>query len=188
MAKAQHTIRIIAGSHRSRRIPVVNSDGLRPTGDRIRETLFNWLQMDIAGAVVLDACAGTGALGFEAASRGAKQVDMIEVNKLVANQLLQNVKALNFNTVNVKCQSIQQFLSGSKQCYDLVLLDPPFSLDLMTELTESVLAKVENNGFIYREVNKSQELTILPYNWHLFRQKSMGQVKIELWQKRMARS
>lgn len=181
MTKAQHTIRIIAGSHRSRRIPVLDFEGLRPTGDRVRETLFNWLP--VIGTRVLDACAGAGALGFEAASRGAERVDMVEKNRIIAKQLNENIKKFNFDGINVYCTSVQKYLLDSDKRYDLVFLDPPFSDDLMTELTELILSKVDNYGFIYREVDKSQELSNLPNNWYLFRQKIMGQVKIELWQK-----
>ncbi len=183
MAKAQHTIRIIAGTHRSRRLPVLNFDGLRPTGDRLRETLFNWLQMYLAGRNVLDLCAGAGALGFEAASRGAQSVVMIESNKRIAENLAQINKDFDFAGVTVLNQSAQSFLNHTPDLFDLVFIDPPFSADLMQELTQQSLDVVNEGGFIYREAAISQELTILPDNWKLYRQKRMGQVKIELWQK-----
>ncbi len=183
MAKAQHTIRIIAGTHRSRRLPVLNFDGLRPTGDRVRETLFNWLQMLLAGRNILDLCAGAGALGFEAASRGAQSVVMVESNKRIAENLVQINKEFSFSGVTVLNQSAQSYLNTTKQIFDVVFIDPPFTADMMQELTLLTLQAVKEGGFIYREAAISQELTILPDNWKLYRQKSMGQVKIELWQK-----
>lgn len=183
MAKAQHTIRIIAGTHRSRRLPVLNFDGLRPTGDRVRETLFNWLQMQLAGRKVLDLCAGAGALGFEASSRGAQSVVMVESTKRIAENLMQINKDFNFSGVTVLNQSAQSYLNSTDEEFDVIFIDPPFVADMMQELTLLSLGVVKDGGFIYREAAISQELTILPDNWKLYRQKRMGQVKIEIWQK-----
>ena len=183
MTKAQHTIRIIAGTHRSRRLPVLDFEGLRPTGDRVRETLFNWLQMHIAGREVLDLCAGAGALGFEAASRGAKSVTMVEKNQTVMQALSRIKKDFGFDKVTINNFSAQNFFKSNNQLFDMVFIDPPFASNLIQELTELSLNYVKPEGFIYREAAVSQELTILPDNWKLYRQKRMGQVKIELWQK-----
>lgn len=183
MAKAKHTIRIISGSHRSRRLPVLDFPGLRPTGDRLREVLFNWLQMDIAGKNVLDLCAGSGALGFEAASRGAKSVDLVESNTQISNQLSQVKCNFKFENIRIINQTAQKFLENSVSKFDVVFLDPPFSVDLLQELTELVLPHIANEGFLYRESAIEQELLKLPNNWQLFRQKNAGQVKIELWRK-----
>ncbi len=183
MAKAQHTIRIIAGTHRSRRLPVLDFEGLRPTGDRVRETLFNYLQMHLPGRMVLDLCAGAGALGFEAASRGAEAVVMLENNRTIAQNLEQINKDFNFSNVTIFNQSAQDFLKQNIREFDVVFIDPPFAAHLMSELTKLTLAVVKEGGFIYREAALAQELTILPDNWKLYRQKRMGQVKIEIWQK-----
>jgi len=183
MAKAQRTIRIIAGSHRSRRLPVLNFDGLRPTGDRVRETLFNWLQIYLPGRKVLDLCAGAGALGFEAASRGAKSVVMVEKSNKIARKLEQVKDDFKFSGITVLNQTAQNYLLVTKDFFDVVFIDPPFVAELMDELTLLSLKVVNIGGFIYREAALSQSLTILPDNWKLYRQKTMGQVKIELWQK-----
>ena len=183
LAKSKRTIRIISGTHRSRKLPVLDFDGLRPTGDRLRETLFNWLQAEIVGKNVLDLCAGTGALGFEAASRGAKNVTMLEKNKTIALQLKAIQNDFKFNNVTVFNQCAQKFLSKQGQFFDIVFLDPPFAENLIQELTDLSLAWIKPLGFLYREAGISQELKNLDDNWHLYRQKSQGQVKIELWQK-----
>ncbi|VAW37611.1 16S rRNA (guanine(966)-N(2))-methyltransferase [hydrothermal vent metagenome] len=183
MAKAKHTIRIISGTHRSRRVPVLAISGLRPTGDRLREVLFNWLQLDIAGKNILDLCAGSGALGFEAASRGAKQVTMVELNPQAAKQLLQVTSDFNFNNIQIINQRAQSYLSNTVRKFDVVFLDPPFSSDLLHELTELVVPLIVAGGFLYRESSSEQELINLPANWNLYRQKTASQVKIELWQR-----
>lgn len=183
LAKSKHTIRIISGTHRSRRLPVLDFDGLRPTGDRLRETLFNWLQHEIVAKSTLDLCAGSGALAFEAASRGAKKVIMIEKNSKIVQQLKFIEKDFGFKNTQIHQQTAQSFLQNNKQHFDLIFIDPPFAANLIHELTQQAILHVNTGGFIYREAGISQELRNLPDNWHLYRQKSQGEVKIELWQK-----
>jgi len=183
MTISKHTIRIISGTHRSRRLPVLNFEGLRPTGDRVRETLFNWLQMLLAGRQVLDLCAGAGSLGFESASRGAQQVIMVEKQTAVATQLKNIVRDFNFTNVAIYHLSAQTYLNSCQQKFDVVFLDPPFADQLLKTLTALVLDKVNMGGFLYLEAALHQEPTILPKNWELYRQKTMGRVRIELWRK-----
>ena len=183
MAKSKHTIRIISGSLRGRRLPVLDLDGLRPTGDRLRETLFNWLQFEMVGKKVLDLCAGTGALGFEALSRGAKFVVMVEANNLAAQQLQQISKDLSIDNMQVNNQTGQNYLHSTDSQFDIIFLDPPFKNNLMQELTDISVERVVVGGYLYREYAIDQELNILADNWHLYRQKTAGQVKIELWQR-----
>ena len=183
MAKAKHTIRIISGTHGSRRLPVLDYPGLRPTGDRLREVLFNWLQMEVQGKNVLDLCAGSGALGFEAASRGAKNVDLVESNSQVSKQLNQIKNNFEFQNVMIFNQTAQGFLQNSEHEYHVIFLDPPFSGNLLQDLTVMALPHISIGGFLYRESARDQELLNLPNNWQLFRQKKAGQVKIELWRK-----
>lgn len=183
MAKSKHTIRIISGTHGSRRLPVLDIPGLRPTGDRLRQVLFNWLQMKVAGKNVLDLCAGSGALGFEAASRGAKQVTMVELNSQVAKQLQSITNDFAFERIKIVSQMAQSYLKSNLQTFDLVFLDPPFADDLLNQLTEQVIPVLSIGGYLYREAAVAQELKNLPDNWELFRQKTAGQVKIELWRK-----
>lgn len=183
MAKAKHTIRIISGSHRSRRLPVLDISGLRPTGDRVRETVFNWLQLQIAGRTVLDLCAGSGALGFEASSRGAKSTVMLEKNPQIAKQLQSTNTDFGFKNVQVINTSAQNYLKCVDGKFDLIFLDPPFDLNLMQELTELSVSCVNSGGYIYREYAIDDELENLGESWQLFRQRTIGQVKIELWKK-----
>jgi len=185
MSKSKHTIRIISGTHRSRRLPVLDIIGLRPTGDRLREVLFNWLQMDIVGKKVVDLCAGSGALGFEAASRGARYVDMVELDLQASTQLKKNTVDFAFNNVQIFNDSAQNFLAKNNDLFDVVFLDPPFSKNILQELTEMVSTVVVEGGFLYREYAISQEVMNLPNNWELYRQKTAGQVKIELWRRKL---
>ena len=183
MAKAKHTIRIISGTHRSRRVPVLDFPGLRPTGDRLREVVFNWLQMDIAGKNVLDVCAGTGALGFEAASRGAKSVVLVELNPKIYKQLEHIKSEFQFENTSIINQTAQQFLQINQQIFDVVFLDPPFSESLMDDLTQLAMGRIRTGGFLYRESAIDQEISNLPNNWQLYRKKKAGKVKIEIWRK-----
>ena len=183
MAKAKHTIRIISGTHRGRRFPVLDFGGLRPTGDRVRETVFNWLQFNMAGKKVVDLCAGAGSLGFEAASRQAQQVLMLETNQAVVQQLRKIQHDFKFNTVQIEHVKAEDYLLRCRQLFDVAFLDPPFADNLLETLTNAVLNHICVGGFIYREFAKNQEVINLPQNWELFRQKTMGQVRIELWQK-----
>ncbi len=185
MAKSKQTIRIISGSHRSRRLPVLDFEGLRPTGDRVRETLFNWLQFNIAGKNVLDLCAGTGALGFEAASRGAKKVMMLEKNPMVSAQLQKIESDFMFTNTQIITTDAQHYFldnnGDNSDKFDLIFIDPPFALNLWEELSAKAVSLIKPAGFLYRELASDVELSHLPKNWQLYRQKTFGQVKIELW-------
>ncbi|MCF6319137.1 MAG: 16S rRNA (guanine(966)-N(2))-methyltransferase RsmD [Proteobacteria bacterium] len=188
MAKSKQTIRIISGTHRSRRLPVLDFDGLRPTGDRVRETLFNWLQFNIAGKNVLDLCAGTGALGFEAASLGAKQVWLLEKNSLISAQFQRIESDFMFTNTQIITTDAQNYFQDNDNNnnnddvkFDLIFIDPPFALNLWEELSEKAVSLIKPGGFLYRELASGVELSHLPRNWQLYRQKTFGQVKIELW-------
>lgn len=184
MAKSKHTIRIISGTLRGRRLPVLSLEGLRPTGDRLRETVFNWLQFDIAGRDILDVCAGSGALGFESASRGAQSVTMVESHKKAVMQLKKTTEEFALDKVYIEHTRAQDYLKGVDKQFDVVFLDPPFADNLLQELTDLALNKVVDGGFIYREFPTEHEMNFLDDNWQLYRQKTAGQVKIELWRKK----
>ncbi len=128
-------MQIIAGNNRHRKIHFTEIDGLRPTGVRIRETLFNWLQPIIAGKTVLDLFAGSGILGFEALSRGARQVTFVEKNPRAARQIQQNITALGV----LQASLIQgDYHQGLNRQYDIVLLDPPYALRLLPVLLKEI--------------------------------------------------
>ena len=124
-------LRIIGGEWRSRRLRFPAVDGLRPTMDRVRETIFNWLQFDVAGARVLDAFAGSGALGIEALSRGAKDVVFLEKHPKAAIQLKDNLGSLNATHAQVWAGDALLWLQQNPQPFDLVFLDPPFGKNLL---------------------------------------------------------
>lgn len=177
------SIRIIAGKHRGRKLPVLMAEGLRPTTDRVKETVFNWLMPYIHDANCLDCFAGAGSLGFEALSRGAAQVTLIELNKAAAKQLQENKKLLNADNVIITNTNSLDFLkSSAKQHYDLVFIDPPFREGLVTQTAELLNNDwLADQALIYveMEVQSSQPL---PNNWQLLKEKVAGQVAYRLFQ------
>lgn len=179
----KNQLRIISGEFKRRQLPFANIDGLRPTPDRIRETLFNWLMWDIQDVKVLDLCAGSGALGFEALSRGARHVLMIEPNLQQSNILKQNIVLLKAQNIQVMQTTAQQALSTLHETFDLVFLDPPYALNLWQALAEQVNAKLNTNAFIYVEANQNLEQLILPSDWKLIKQTKAGIVQAGLFQK-----
>jgi len=131
ISKNTGKLRIIGGTWRRRLLPVIDQPGLRPTSDRVRETLFNWLQVDIPAANCLDLFAGSGALGFEAASRGAKQVTMIEQSAPACQVLKKNIQTLQAPQITCYQADALQWLLGNKQIFNIVFVDPPYSRDLL---------------------------------------------------------
>ena len=128
------TIRIIAGQWRGRKIPVAEIEGLRPTGDRIRETLFNWLDAEIDGARCLDLFAGSGILGLEALSRGADQVVALDSSRVAVNALNEAAKLLDTSALQVmQMDAVQWLKSKPAGSFDLVFIDPPFQAGLLDE-------------------------------------------------------
>jgi 16S rRNA (guanine966-N2)-methyltransferase len=175
----QRELRIIGGQWRSRRIGFLDLPGLRPTPDRIRETLFNWLQFEITRCHVLDLFAGSGALGFEAASRGAESVTFVELNPAQAAKLQQNSAILAANNCTTVCADSMTWLKQqeSKQ-FQLILLDPPFHQGLPNK----TLALLNSCGFlrpktwVYLETEQSVESLELPADLMLYRKASAGLV------------
>ena len=170
-------IRLIGGSFRRRVLPVIDSPGLRPTPDRVRETLFNWLTRDIANAQVLDLFSGTGALGLEALSRGARHVHLIEQHPRVADGLRTNIAALGAAQLATvyALDAVQWLQRPAPHPFDVVFLDPPFRQGLAAPCC----ALLEENGwlaasaFIYLEVEA--DLTFIPAtNWQLHRETRAG--------------
>lgn len=182
--RAQGTgrLRIIAGEWRSRVVPVLDGPGLRPTPDRVRETLFNWLQNVIPGARCLDLFAGSGALGFEAASRGATQVTMLEKQADACRQLAANIRTLKSSSIRLIQQDAMTWLQGKGQPFDVAFVDPPYASGLIAE----ACGLLERNGWlgdgahIYLELDSGQSLPDLPRNWRVVRSKKAGQVGYHL--------
>jgi len=180
--------RIIGGQWRGRRLRVADSPGLRPTTDRVRETVFNWLQWDINDARVLDLFAGSGSLGFEAASRGAAQVTLVEAVKSVSQQLQNNVTLLKTEVVDIITHDALSWLETVPATpYDMVFIDPPFREGLADKalqlLDQGNWLAVDN--IVYLETEKEWPLT-LPANWRVTKEKTHGQVCFRLLTKDIA--
>ena len=154
--KGAGEIRIIGGQWKRTRLPVAQRPGLRPTPDRVRETLFNWLGQDLAGWRCLDAFAGTGALGLEAASRGAEAVLLVESDAALAAQLETLRQRLQAEAVRVQrgdgLSVLQQAVPGS---LDLVLIDPPFDGDLFGKALHAAARAVDPEGYVYLEAPRA---------------------------------
>jgi 16S rRNA (guanine966-N2)-methyltransferase len=176
-------IRIIAGQHRGRKLPVLMADGLRPTTDRVKETVFNWLMPYIQDANCLDCFAGSGGLGFEAISRGASSAILVELNKSAAQQLNDNKALLKANNIRVIQQNALNFLHSNQQAYSLVFIDPPFRKGLAQKAAELLVEKgLTDEALIYVEMEADDNLQIMPSHWQLLKEKVAGQVIYRLYQ------
>ncbi len=180
-------IRIISGQFRGRKLPVKDVQGLRPTTDRIKETVFNWLMQDTRGAAVLDCFAGSGGLGFEALSRFAQRATFFELDKGAALQLKENISTLKLDNAVIKQDNSLSLLANNAQNeqFDLVFVDPPFRQNL-AEKTCFLLE--ENNwltaqALIYVEVESELNSLDIPDNWMLLKEKTAGQVICRLYQR-----
>lgn len=183
-----NSIRIIAGSWRGRRLPVLDSEGLRPTTDRVRETLFNWLMHDVSGANCLDLFAGSGVLGFECLSRGAQFVQFVEADREVARSVSKNLQSLlrdgEAKRANVVPSDALDFLKVNKgKRYDVVFIDPPFQSNLASQ---AIRMLVDNNwlnehALVYLEQDSNQEADSVPEQWQVYRQGKAGQSRYTVY-------
>lgn len=179
----KNQLRIIGGTWKRRQLPFASIEGLRPTPDRVRETLFNWLMWDIQNARVLDLCAGSGALSFEALSRGAVSVVMIEPHPAQAKILKANIQLLQAENCQLKTTTAQQALKELTGSFDLVFLDPPYSLDLWQELARLTDPLIAPNGLIYVEADRDLNQIVLPDSWQQIKSSKAGSVRAGLYQK-----
>ena len=145
------TVRIIGGTMRGRKLHFSASEGLRPTLDRIRETVFNWLTGDVQGAKCLDLFAGSGALSFEAISRGADELVLVEKSSKVVKDLKRNCQTLNLNKVKVVNSDSANFLKNNTEKFDLVFLDPPFGKAMLEETLAQLPAHLSDQAIVYIE-------------------------------------
>jgi 16S rRNA (guanine966-N2)-methyltransferase len=182
-----NSIRIIGGNFRGRRLHFPDAPGLRPTADRLRETLFNWLQGRVEGSCCLDLFAGSGALGLEALSRGADEVQFVETSRAVACQLQKNLQRLDAeDRTEVKTvDGVKLLKSNSDRLFHIVFLDPPFVCDWLPEVCQLL----ETNGWladqswVYLEQDSQREWPILPENWQLYREAKAGQAACRLYRR-----
>ena len=185
-SKKSNGVRIISGVWRGRRLQVADVPGLRPTGDRGRETLFNWLQPWISGADCADLFAGTGALGFEAASRGANSVLMIEKDPRAQEVLAQSIEQLHAEQVNLKRGGAMRSIEDLKaDSFDMVFVDPPFDSNLGGLVLERLdrNACVRHGGFVYVESPASTQIPP-PDRWSVWRDQQMGEVRMQLFRRK----
>jgi len=182
-------IRVISGQFRGRKLPVKDVQGLRPTTDRIKETVFNWLMQDTRDANVLDCFAGSGGLGFEALSRFASTALFIELDPSAAKQLAQNIATLKLQNAQVRHTNSLSFLEqkNSNTPFDLVFVDPPFRKNLAQ--TSCNLLEINNwlseEALIYLEVESVLNTFKPPSNWLLIKEKKSGQVFCRLYQRQL---
>jgi 16S rRNA (guanine966-N2)-methyltransferase len=178
-------VRIISGQWRGRKLPVHDVEGLRPTTDRVKETVFNWLAQDIYQAKCLDLFAGSGGLSFEALSRGAESITMLELDKKAANQLQQNLTTVGATNANVLNTDSLKYLAQTGTPHDLVFIDPPFRKDLIQNVIDLLEANnwLTPHAMIYIEAEKELGEIVTPSHWRLHREKIAGQVCYRLFER-----
>lgn len=181
MPNARNQLRIIGGRWRGRKLQFPAVEAIRPTPDRVRETLFNWLQNDINGSRCLDLFAGSGALGLEALSRGAAEVTFVDREPMVTRYLQNALTQLAANDFVVCKLDALKFLAQPPQAFDVVFLDPPFDAHLLA----IICARLENNwlrpgALIYLECAAADGIPELPATWQLIKSKIAGQVGYHL--------
>lgn len=179
-------IRIISGQFRNRKLPVKDVQGLRPTTDRIKETVFNWLMQDTRDAKVLDCFAGSGGLGFETLSRFAHSATFLEMDNSACAQLKTNAQTLKLNNADIHCTDSLRYLgqNTNEQQFDLVFVDPPFRQNLAKPCCDLLIENnwLSENALIYVEVESELNNLDLPSNWLLLKEKVAGQVLCRLYQ------
>ncbi len=162
---------------RSRIISFPDAEGLRPTPDRVRETLFNWLGQTLYGKTCLDLFAGSGALGFEAVSRGAEKVILVEKNQSIFRALEENNTKLACTNVFMYCQDGLKFALRDTNRYDVIFLDPPFQNACLPGLLEILPQRLKENGLIYIE---SGSAILVDLAWQTIKKDKAGQVHYQL--------
>ena len=174
-------MRIVGGRWRRRRLEFPATPDLRPTPDRVRETVFNWLAPWLPGARCLDLFAGSGAFGFEALSRGAARAVLVEQQPAALAALRSNRTKLAADAAEVVAADARDFLNGTVESFDIVFLDPPYAGGLLTTSLALLAARgwVRPGGFVYLEA-RDGELPALPPGWQLVRSKTAGQVGYHL--------
>jgi 16S rRNA (guanine966-N2)-methyltransferase len=186
MSKGSNQLRIIGGEWRGRKLRFPDAPNLRPTPDRVRETVFNWLAPIIQGARCLDLFAGSGALGLEALSRGAAFITFVDSHKKVIQVLHGHLDLLK---ANEKAEALHldgvKFLNTEAKPYDVVFLDPPYQSNFMEKVVPLLEENdcLSDNAMLYLEVEKRQSLPELPESWIMLKEKTAGDVSYFLFQR-----
>ena len=185
-SKAMGEVRVIAGLWRGRKLPVLNAEGLRPTTDRVKETLFNWLMMDVANARCLDCFAGSGSLGIEALSRQAQAVVFLEKFANAAQQLKKNLASLKTDKGTVINTDTLAYLAqkNNDNPFDIIFIDPPFHHQFVPQILPLLQQNnwLAENALIYVETEKNHPPLLLAKNWQVIKEKSAGMVTSRLIQ------
>jgi 16S rRNA (guanine966-N2)-methyltransferase len=182
MTRHANTLRIIGGQWRGRKIEFPNIAAIRPTPDRVRETVFNWLQHDVVGARCLDLFAGSGALGLEALSRGAREVSFVDKEHAVGRYLKETLARLQANNAKVEIADSLRWTMAAGTPFEIVFLDPPFAAGIATE----TCVRLETNGWlaptalVYIESSADDGPPRIPPHWELIKSKTAGQVGYHL--------
>lgn len=185
-AKKQNTVRINAGEWRSRQLKFPDIAGLRPTPDRVRQTVFNWLGQDLTGLNCLDLFAGTGVMGFEALSRNAKSAVLVELAKPAFQALMDNKRLLQANQANILLQDAVQFLAHAKPAsFDVVFCDPPYHQNWLSNILPLVKPILTNQGLVYVEAEFALDSAMnaienFDQDWEIIKQKKAGNVYYHL--------
>ena len=174
--------RIIAGKWRRRRLRLPRVHGARPTPDRVRETLFNWLGPNVAGAACLDLFAGSGSLGFEAASRGAASVTMVETDAVLVSYLRSESQRLGATGISIVRADALRWLRDAAGRFDIVFLDPPFSTPLLAPSCRALAASacLAPHAMLYLECGRTRGSPPLPEGFEIFRAGRAGEVRYHL--------
>jgi 16S rRNA (guanine(966)-N(2))-methyltransferase RsmD len=172
-SKKQNVVRINAGEWRSRLLKFPDAEGLRPTPERVRQTVFNWLGQDLTGLRCLDLFAGTGVMGFEALSRNAKMAVLVEKTSAVFKAILENKATLKADAAEVFNTDALSFLGKNRQLFDVIFLDPPYNQGLLAKVLPLLPAHLNPDGFVYAEA----EYAIEPDDvWQVVKQSKAGNV------------
>jgi len=184
------SFRIIGGEHGSRRLSFPEAEGLRPTTDRVKETVFNWLRNEIPGAKVLDLFAGSGALGFEAASRGASEVQFVELNKQAVRYLQSNCDLLKLDAAVSNTDALSYLQQSAEFSFDLIFIDPPFRKGLVDEVLQTIIDRklLRPNGLVYLETEAELAQLQLGLKWRELKAKTAGQVSYRLFSRAIDQS
>ncbi len=178
-------VRIISGQWRSRKLPIHDLEGLRPTTDRVRETLFNWIANDVRGSRVLDCFAGSGALSLESLSRYASYAKIFELQTQAAKQLVANLATLKCENADViKGDSLALLANTPNEGFDIAFIDPPFRKSL-AEKSIALIDKhqwLNDDALIYVETESEIAVLNVPASWSLLKEKKAGQVIYRLYQ------
>lgn len=177
MTLIQGKIRIIGGQWRSRLLTFPEHPDLRPTPNRVRETVFNWLEQDLSGLCCLDLFAGSGALGFEAASRGAAHVVMVDNDMRVYKALKENKGKLQAMQIELLLMNALNFMQSDVRKFDVIFLDPPYRLDLFPQLMSLLPSHLEKDGLVYSE---ARDTWTLDKQWKVHRSAKAGAVRYQL--------